>query len=324
MQAPPTELEVRSDRRGKIAAVIAGVLLIVLMLVNIFSYQNPPPGQPGILVNLGFIDQGQGEDRGAPPASAPDPQPPLPDPTPQPPAPAPAPPPPTPEPTPQPRERDVIQQEDPAEIALRRAEAEREARRRAEADQRRREQQAEDNRRAEERRRADAARAAQEREARERAEAERRAQEAAEAERRRQAAEAQALKDQLGGGLSSGGGRGNTGTAGSQGDPDGDPDASRIRGGGRGDDRVSGGLGGRGVLSSPAIRDKAQEEGTVVVEACVNASGVVTSAKFVLNASSTSSPTLVQRALANARQWRFSAGTADLQCGRITYRFDLQ
>lgn len=317
-----SEAEIKADRRGKIASAIGFILFIILLVIPLFWHMNPPPGQPGILVNLGQIDVGQGNENAQ--ASNPAPQPdPDPQPTP-PPAPAPEPdpepepevtPPPQPaQPTPQPQ-REVIQQEDPAAVALREQQAREEAARREREAQQQRE-----------------ARELQERLDREEAERQRRA--AAEAEARRQAeaeraareAAANDTRSEIGGLFGSGSGNGNTGTPGNQGDPNGDPNASNLEGISTGDGRVSGGLGGRGVLASPPVRENSQRSGRVVVKVCVGPDGSISSAEYTQNGSNTADPGLVRAAVNNAKKWKFKADpTAPAQqCGRITYDFKVQ
>jgi TonB family protein len=302
--------EIRGDRTGKITATIALFLIIVLLFIPVFFFQNPPPGQPGILVNLGLVDIGQGEENAA--ASRPEPA------RPEPVEPAPATPPPPPEvtqPEPQPQQRDVVVTEDPAAIELRKRKAREEAER--QAAKRERERQEYLKRQAE---REEADRQRREREA---AEARRKA---AEAEQQRREAEAEKLKAGLGGAFGSGNGRGNTGTPGNQGVDDGDPNASRLEGISTGSGTVSGGLGGRGVLASPPVRENRQASGVVVVEVCVNNSGQITKADYTQNGSSTSNPNLVADAIQNAKSWRFAADpmAPATQCGRITYNFKVQ
>ncbi|WP_116105553.1 cell envelope integrity protein TolA [Lewinella sp. IMCC34191] len=305
-----TESEKRGDRNGKIIAAVGGILIIALLLWPIFFYQNPPPGQPGILVNLGLVDVGQGEEN-APAPSEPEeevvPTPPQPQ--------DPPPPPPQVEPDPQPKQRDVVVTEDPAVVELRKQKAREEAERQAEqrriqreADAERRRQQAEEEARR-----------------REQAEAERRRQAELEAERRRQA-EADALKGQLGGSFGQGRGNGNTGTAGNQGVDNGDPNADRLSGISTGSGRVSGGLSGRGVLASPPVQENSQVSGTVVIEVCVNPRGEISRADYTQNGSSTADPTLVAAARKNALKWKFAANelAPAEQCGRISYNFKVQ
>ncbi|THH41475.1 energy transducer TonB [Neolewinella litorea] len=323
MNTTLSESEIRGDRTGKITAGIGTVLILLLLIWPIFFFQNPPPGQPGILVNLGFVDVGQGDENAAAPV-----QPQVTEVEPTPPAPAdpPPPPPPAADPKPAPQQRDVIVTEDPSEVALRKQKAREEAARQAEDRRRRQEEAADERRRQQE---ADAERRRQQEEAAER----RRQQEAAaaakraaeEAERRRQA-EADALKGQLGGAFGQGSGNGNTGQSGNQGVDDGDPNADRLSGISTGSGRVSGGLGGRGVLASPPVQENSQVSGTVVIEVCVNPDGEITKANYTQNGSSTADPTLVAAATKNARRWRFAANpmAPAEQCGRISYNFKVQ
>ncbi len=325
MDSTLSQSEIRGDRTGKITAVLGLLLVIVLLLAPIFFFQNPPPGQPGILVNLGFIDTGQGEENAAAPtqpAVKPDPEP-----TPVAPAtPPPPPPPPVTKPEPKPEQREVIVTEDPAAIALRKQKAREEAARQAEVRERKREADQERSRQQAEvdaERRRQQAEAAEQRRQAEAAEAARVA--AAEAERKRQA-EADALKGQLGGAFGSGSGKGNSGKPGNQGVDNGDPNADRLSGISTGSGRVSGGLGGRGVEASPPVQENSQVSGTVVVEVCVNPEGQITKASYTQNGSSTADPTLVAAATTNAKRWRFAANALAPaeQCGRISYNFKVQ
>lgn len=262
--------------------------LIVLGLLPLLTYPDPPPGQEGILVNLGMPDVGQGEENAAPAVSeeAPEvteeeevaePEPEVSQPETQ----------PEPEPAPQ---REKVTTEDPNEVALR-------EKQRREAEARERERQERERR---------------EREARERAEA----------EKRKQEAEADRLKDLLSGGLQgSGDGKGNTGSPGNQGDPGGDPNSDVLEGISTGSGRVGGGLGSRGVLASPSVTDNSQDHGTVVVYVCVNAAGNVIEARVTQRGANATSQHLISKAVANAERWRFNKGSVDKQCGTITYNF---
>ena len=296
--------EESNESRGRLAGALTLVALIILLFVPIFFHLNPPPGQEGILVNLGLPDIGQGEENAGPslPAapSQPEQQPqPEPDPAVE---PTPA------QPEPQPQQRDVIQTEDPAQVAL----------------ERQREQERRDRAEAERRAQAEAERQRQQQlEAQRQAEAER--QRRAQEEARRQA-EANATRDQIGGLFGSGSGKGNTGTAGNQGDPDGDPNASRLEGISSGSGRIGGGLGGRGVLSSPSVSENSQKQGTVVISLCVAPDGsLIGEPTYTQRGSTTSDAALVRAAINNAKRWRFSAdsGAPDRQCGTITYNCKL-
>lgn len=325
-----TELEAKADRNGKISAGIGFILFIILLVIPMFFHLNPPPGQPGILVNLGVIDQGQGDENAAASAPAaatppPAPAPPEPEPEPQPETET-APPPPAAAPEPAPQQREVVQQEDPAAIALRKQKAREEAQRRAEEAEAQREANAEAQRQRE----------AQEAERRRRAaaEAEQRRLDAEEAARQRKLAEeraareaaANATRDQIGGLFGNGSGNGDTGTPGNQGVDNGDPNADRLKGISTGDGRVSGGLGGRGVLQSPAVRENSQVSGRVVVSVCVGPDGSISEAKYTQSGSSTADPNLVRAAIANAKKWKFKADPTapQRQCGKITYDFKVQ
>ncbi len=281
-------------RKGLIFSVVLHTLLIILAAIYGFTYQDPPPEQEGILVNLGIPDVGQGVENAPGPATtkpADEPKPTPVEPT----------PPPKPtslqNPKPQPQ-REVRQTEDPEAIALRKRQEE--AKRQTEAEDR--------QRRIEEQQRRDA-------EAR------------AEAERKRQEAEQQALKDRLaGGGISgSGSGKGNTGKPGNQGVPNGDPNSNILTGISTGSGVVGGGLGSRGLVRrGPSINDNSQEEGRIVLQVCVDADGNVISADYTQSGSTSTSENLKRLAIQNARQWKFNRGSVDKQCGTISYEFRLK
>ena len=318
------------DRR--VAAVLTSIcfsLVLVLLLLNFFTYLDPPVGQEGVIVNLGTIDFGQGNDdpaaAGAPPASetaedaasepveepADEPaevaevQPRQPEPEVQP-EPEPA------EPAaPAAPSQELIAQQEAAAIAAQR----REEQQRAQAEARRVELAA----LAETQRQKDlqakaAAQAAAERE--------RVAAEQAAAEAR-----AEALRQQTAGlfngqDAGEGTGRGDKNKLGDTGDPDGVPNTDRLSGissGGAGS--VGGGLEGRGVVRSPQLQDNSNRKGRVVVRVCVNAAGRVTSARYTQQGSNTNDAVLRQLAEQNAANYQFSPGKAEEQCGSITYDF---
>ncbi|MEL6357786.1 MAG: hypothetical protein AAFQ37_12735, partial [Bacteroidota bacterium] len=234
-------------------------------------------------------------------------------PTPTPPQPEPEPERPEPEPQPQrpEPEPEVVQQEDPSEVALRQ-QREREQRQRDEAERRRQQEEAAERRRQQE----EADRRA--REAAAEAERQRQAEEA----RRRQEAEADATRSEIGGLFGSGNGRGETGTPGNQGDPNGDPNADNLEGLSTGRGNVSG-LGGRNVVSRPTPR-KSRSPGTVVINICIDSNGKVTSADYTQSGSSGATPENINIAKADALKYKFSSGSLDKQCGKITYNFKVQ
>ncbi len=287
--------EQKDKERGMLTSFLFHLLLIILAMLPLMSYQDPPPGQEGILVNLGLPDVGQGDDNAAPAETAPqeESQPEeevQPDPEPE-----------TPKEVTKPepvKEKEIIKTEDPEAVALRRKQ---------EQDRKVQEENA--------RRQAEEARKKAEADAKKKAEAE------AEAKRK---ADAQKTKDQIGGLFGNGSGKGNTGKPGNQGDPGGDPNSDVLTGISTGSGKVGGGLGGRGISSSPKVTDNSQKQGTVVLEVCVNGDGSVISAKYTQRGSSTTDSQLISVAEANAKRWRFTAGGPDKQCGTITYNFKLQ
>lgn len=295
MEAVFESEELLHERRGRRAVYIFVVLVLIILFIPLLTYPDPPPGQEGILVNLGLPDVGQGEEN-APPAEPAEAQP-------TPPQQETAPPPPAEqqaEPEPQP-EKEIVTTEDPEAIRLRQEEAERKRQEEADRLQKEREAEAERQRQLEE---------------------ERKRQEALAAERKRQE-DAQKTKDQIGGLFGDGSGKGETGKPGNQGDPEGDPNADRLTGVSDGvGSNIGGNLRGRGIVSSPRI-SKATERGTVVIYLCVSTTGSVSEARVQLRGT-TAGAASQREALANAKRWKFSKGELDKQCGTITYTFKLK
>lgn len=298
-----SQAEEKNKKKGLTTSIIIHIGLIILALIPLLTFPDPPPGQEGILVNLGLPDVGQGDENAGPATPA---EPEVSEPeeekveevkeT---------PPPPTKAPDPAPKQKEVVQQEDPNEIALKKQKQQQEAEQKRieqeKADQLRKEQAA-----------ADAKRKAEE-------EAKKKAAE----EEARKKAEADKLKNQIGGLFGNGSGKGNTGKPGNQGDPNGDPNAEKLEGVSTGSGTVGGGLGNRGG-SGPAITDDSQKSGTVVVKVCIDQNGNVVSAEFTQSGSTTGDATLKNLAVNNAKKWRFKGGSVDKQCGTITYRFKVQ
>lgn len=283
--------EQENKRKGFITSTITHTVLILLLLLPLLRFPNPPPGQEGILVNLG-ADFGQGEEN-APEESVEaeevQPQPTEPEVT---------PPPAEPEPTPEP---EIIRTEDPEAVALKK---------RQEAEKKKREQEEAD------------------RIKQERAEADRIKREQ-EAERKRQeeeARKAQEARDRFSGafGGGEGDGKGNTGQQGNQGSNTGDPNASNLSGVSTGQGQVGGGLGSRGVLTSPKVTDNSQKTGVVVLRVCVDSRGNVVEATPTQAGSTTSDQQLRNIAVTNAKKWKFSSSDMDRQCGTIRYEFKVQ
>ncbi|PHN04600.1 cell envelope integrity protein TolA [Flavilitoribacter nigricans] len=295
MESIITHDERKNSNRGKVISVAVHIGLILLALLPLLTYPDPPPGQEGIVVNLGLPDIGQGDDNAGPTAPA---EPEVAEETPEVEESQPEPEPEVSEPDPVVPEREVVETEDPEAIALKRKQAE----------EKKRQEEADRKKRAEE-------------EAKRQAEAEAKRQAEAEAKRK---AEADRLKNDIGGLFGDGGGKGNTGTAGNQGDPNGDPNAANLEGISSGSGRVGGGLGSRGVLKSPTVAENSQKAGTVVVNVCVDSSGDVVSAEYTQRGSTTADSQLVNAAIRNAKNWQFSRGSVDKQCGTISYNFKVK
>lgn len=287
-----SQQEQKNKRYGVIISSIFHTLVIILLLIPLLTYPDPPPGQEGILVNLGIPDIGQGEENAGPsqPVAEQESEPEA-EPT------------PTKErevqkptktnPAPQ---KDVVRTEDPDAVALR------EQQKREQAERDRQEREAEARRQAE----AEARRKAAEEEARKKAEADK-------------------LKDQIGGLFGDGKGKGNTGKQGNQGDPGGDPNAGNLEGISTGSGSVGGGLSDRGVSRrGPGVQDNSQSVGSAVISVCVDRDGNVISADFTQKGSTISDGSLRSKAIADAKQWKFGKGDVDKQCGTITYRFKVQ
>ena len=279
--------------KARLATALWLVLLLLILILPMLTYQDPPPGQEGILVNLGLPEQGQGDENAAPAesleqeeelveeSSSSEPLPAEPQET------------EVPETEPEPvRDPEVITTEDPEEVRLKKEQEEERKRKQSEA------------------------------EAKKRAEEEAKRKKAEEEARKK--AEAEATKKEIGGLFGSGDGKGETGKPGNQGDPEGDPNAEKLQGISTGSGVVGGGLGDRGVLSSPKLTDKSQKQGTVVIRVCVNEGGDVIEADFTQKGSTLSDNSLVQLAETNARKWKFAKSSISKQCGTITYRFTLQ
>ncbi len=313
-------------RKGWITSFAVHAVLLLLALLPFMKFQVPPPGQQGVLVSFGVPNMGSGDDRPdtqqeeevipEPPSEeaveeeteeeqveeveepVQEPQEPVVEES-------------------QPEESEpetstdvpdeVVTQDDPDVIAMKKKKAEEEAKKKLEEEQRK--QQLE-----EERQKAEA-----EAEAKRKAEAE--AKRKAEAEAKKKA-EYEKAKKQFGD--SFGGGKGETDKPGNQGDPGGDPDASRLEGISTGSGVVGGGLGNRGVVFEPKITDNSQKTGRVVVKVCVDRTGQVISADYTQRGSTTADSQLRDIAIRNAKRFKFSKSSIDKQCGTITIDFKVR
>lgn len=296
--------EEKNRKKGMVMSTLIHIVLILLAILPFLTYPDPPPGQEGILVNLGLPDQGEGDNNAGPseptapsedveeeveeePEVQPEPTPVKPEPKVD------------PEPV---KQKDVIKTEDPEAIALKK---EKEKQKKIEEERKKQE--------AEKKRQEEAKKKAAEDAKRKKAE-----------EDARKKAEADALKNKIGGLFGDGDGKGKTGNPGNQGDPNGDPNSNILIGKSTGSGTVGGGLGNRGVEGRPKITDQTQKAGRIVIEVCVDSNGNVLSADYTQRGSTTTDSALRDVAIRNAKKWKFSKGDVDKQCGTITYDFKLQ
>lgn len=352
------EQEENNKKRGIIGSFIYTVIVLIILLFPILSYEFPIPGQEGILISFGEQNVGDGEvqpdgeidgemvnEPVEPTASESEPteaSEPI----------AAAMPPPSTNSSPPPEEESqpdipekVLTSDKSEEISAREArkkareKAKKEAERKAKEKAKEREEQDAEKAREDAREKAKEAAEAKERaeeEAKKQAEADAAKKAAEEAKRKadeaRQKAEEEARKKEeakkkFGFPGSSGTSQGTSGNPGDAGVSDGDPDAKNLEGTqsyGQGDKDVGGGLKGRGVVSRPTPQDNSQKEGKVKVKICVNSSGKVSSAKYSIIGSTTQDSELVKLAETAAKKYVFAASSRPEQCGDVTIIFTLQ
>jgi outer membrane biosynthesis protein TonB len=309
--------EQEGRRNANITAITAAVLLIALLFLNLpFT---PPPteeelnGGGGVTVALGWPDMGSNNDAPSDGGGEEVPMPPTPSPT------------PAPAPTPSPSSPPNIVTGDNAEVDF--------AVKKQKEEQKQRLKEIDDQLKV--------AKVKAEADAAVRRQAEAKAQAEADAERQKQEAinkKKSGIGDLFKKPGSAGGtgtGSGNSGKPGNGGRPDGDPNEKNLEGnGGSGGGSgggigtgvgrsVGGGLGGRAVKSASQIPKTYNENGTVVVKVCVDASGEVTTATVSNIGTTTSSTTLRNLAIQNAKSLRFAAGDSD-QCGTVNYSFKVK
>lgn len=263
---------------GIATTIICIVILLILLFCGMTAHKDEM--DEGVMISLGFAEEGYGES--------------MPNPTPAPeaaPLPTPMPPPAAPQVS-SPSEEDLMTQEDPS-VAL-------------EAEKKRKEAEAEARRRAEE-----------ERIAREKAEQERIAREKAE-EAARIKAEQEAKRNQassLAGSAFQNMGKGQGETKGET--QQGNPAGQGSQGG------HSWSLNGRnllGKLAQPTYQSN--EEGRIVVEIRVDASGKVVDAAIATKGTTITNESLRKEAIAAAKKNKFSTG-GGVAIGTITYNFRL-
>ena len=303
------QTEKRNETTGKTISIIVHVLLLVLLFINFMHPPDPPPGQAGILVSFGEPNIGQGEEVSAPPPESPE------------------------EEEPEEAVEDEITDppvEEPEVTEPEVTEAEKKAaeQKKLLEDQNSKERALKKKKEEEAKKKADAdakKKAAEDAKKKADAEKKRKADEAAKkkaAEEARKKAEAEKLKGEIGGAFGqSGDGKGETGTPGNQGDPNGDPNASNLEGISTGSGDIGGNLGGRGVLFKPVIKDKSQKTGNINLKVCVDGNGNVISAVYTQGGSTTNDSDLKRTAIAGAKKYRFEKSMLDKQCGTILIKF---
>lgn len=293
-----SEKEEKERRIGILMSILVHLLLLLVCLLPFFQYQYPPEEKGGILVAFGNTTEETAQDanpeeeevqladrtEAAPPEQS-QPEETQPEETTDSPS----------EPTPPTSATevttDITQEESPVQVDEEKAREKREAELKAERE------------RAEARKRAEVERARAE-----------------EAERQKKAYEASkaGFNDLFSKGSSS------DAEAGEQGNPDGDPSSENVDRLLSGDGTIGGSLGSREVTYIPNVTDDSQQEGKVVIRVCVNADGSVSEASFTQAGSTTNNPTLINKAISGARQYKFNAADIDVQYGTITFDFKLR
>jgi len=281
MQALHVEKEKKEKRKAMILSFLFHLGTIILLMLPLLQYPDPPPGQDGILIALGNPDEGTGPiEPGGPEEPAPEEQ--IEEPEPE------------PKPAEEVKPKEKVKSTEPLI-----SEKELEINRKKALEKKEKE----------------------ERELKEKQEAEEKVRIAREKEEARKMEEQEAAE--LIKNIKKGSG-GSSGKPGKGGQAGGDADGKVEEGISTGTGMVGGGLGGRGVVSSPALKDDSNNRGSVVIAICLDKDGNVTEAKFQLQGSTITSGKLRDLAVSNARQWRFKPGSEERQCGNITYTFKVQ
>ena len=281
MQALHVEKEKKEKRKAMLLSFLFHVATIILLMLPLLKYPDPPPGQDGILIALGSPDEGTGPiEPGGPEEPTPVEQ--------------------KEEPKPEPKPKEEVKPKEKVksteplvsdqELEINRKKAI-EKKEKEERDLKEKQETAE------------RIRIAKERE---------------EAKQKEEQEAAELIKN-----IKKGSG-GTSGKSGKGGQANGDENGKVEEGISTGTGMVGGGLGGRGVVSSPILKDDSNNRGSVVVAICLDKDGNVTEAKFQLQGSTITSGKLRDLAVSNARQWRFKPGNEERQCGIITYSFKVQ
>jgi outer membrane biosynthesis protein TonB len=281
MQALHVEKEKKERRKAMLLSFLFHVATIILLMLPLLKYPDPPPGQDGILIALGNPDEGTGPiEPGGPEEPTPVEQ--------------------KEEPKPEPKPKEEVKPKEKVksteplvsdqELEINKKKAI-EKKEKEERDLKEKQETAE------------RIRIAKERE---------------EANKREEQEAAELIKN-----IKKGSG-GTSGKSGKGGQVNGDENGKVEEGISTGTGMVGGGLGGRGVVSSPILKDDSNNRGSVVVAICLDKDGNVTEAKFQLQGSTITSGKLRDLAVSNARQWRFKPGNEERQCGNITYSLKVQ
>lgn len=85
---------------------------------------------------------------------------------------------------------------------------------------------------------------------------------------------------------------------------------------------LGGGLGNRGVTTAPTFDPVEQVKGKVTIDVCVDSNGNVYSAKSTIKNTSITNRAVINQAVSYAKQWKFEKGKK--ACGTITYILKLK
>jgi outer membrane biosynthesis protein TonB len=281
MQALHVEKEKKERRKAMLLSFLFHVATIILLMLPLLKYPDPPPGQDGILIALGNPDEGTGPiEPGVPEEPTPVEQ--------------------KEEPKPEPKPKEEVKPKEKVKSTEPLVS----------------DQELEINRK-----KAIEKKEKEERDLKEKQETAERikiAKEREEANQREEQEAAELIKN-----IKKGSG-GTSGKSGKGGQVNGDENGKVEEGISTGTGMVGGGLGGRGVVSSPILKDDSNNRGSVIVAICLDKDGNVTEAKFQLQGSTVTSGKLRDLAVNNAKQWRFKPGNEERQCGIITYTFKVQ
>jgi len=308
--------EKEDQRRGAITSAIIHSLLILLVLWPFLTPPNPPPGQAGVLVSFAEPDAGEvgGDVPTSPPVSS----------TTEPIAEA-VPEEPVEETKPEKVKPAVKEKPEPVKRPVKEVTTDKNSRERALAKKKAAAKKEADRKL--KKARAAAAKEAQDAKdkiAKAKADAKRIA-DAKAAEAKRIADEKAALADKYRKlGTVDGSGGGNNDNPGNAGQQNGDPSGEALDGISTGSGVLGGGIAGRKIVGKPSINDRSQNTGTVNVKVCVDSEGNVMSAKYTQAGSTTANSSLIAKAVAGARKYKFDKNEREAQCGTIKINFKLQ